>query len=86
MHNLIICRFRKTEEKPEYITAMKQLFPVFYNIMIAILPNQSEPSVCLQRWILKIFYCTIHVSMQLVAVVAAGSSSSSGSRAFGSAL
>ena len=56
-----VCRFRKNDEKVPYINPMKQVFPIFYNIIIGILPNHSEPSVCLQHWILKIFYCTMHV-------------------------
>ena len=59
-------RFKKSDERGPYITAMKDLLPLMYNRMIVVLPNQSEPSVCLQRWMLKIFYCSMHVRSLLL--------------------
>lgn len=56
-------KFKKSDERGPYITAMKDLLPLMYNRMIVVLPNQSEPSVCLQRWMLKIFYCSMHYQL-----------------------
>lgn len=58
---LVCYRYKKVEEKAHYITAMKTILPVLYNRMLAILPHQTEFYVTLQHWMLKIFYCTVHV-------------------------
>ncbi len=55
------CRFKKDTERIEYIEAMKTLFPLLYERMMAILADQSIPSVTLQHSILKIFYATMQV-------------------------
>ena len=47
-----------------YIRAMQQLLPVLYTRMIEILPNQSELSVSLQHWMLKIFFATMQVGVK----------------------
>ena len=41
---------------------MKSLLPLLYNRMINVLPHPTEFYVMIQHWILKIFYCTVHVS------------------------
>ena len=54
-------RFKKSEERVEYITAMKTLLPLLYQRMMAVLPDHSLPAVTLQHHILKIFYATMQV-------------------------
>ena len=55
-------RFKKAEDRKEYIEAMKTLLPLIYQRLMAILPDPSLPSVTLQHHILKIFYATMQVS------------------------
>ena len=43
---------------------MKSLLPLLYNRMIGVLPHPTEFYVMIQHWILKIFYCTVHVSRE----------------------
>ena len=43
---------------------MKSLLPLLYNRMINVLPHPTEFYVMIQHWILKIFYCTVHVSRE----------------------
>ena len=43
---------------------MKSLLPLLYNRMIVVLPHPTEFYVMIQYWILKIFYCTVHVSRE----------------------
>lgn len=43
---------------------MKSLLPLLYNRMIVVLPHPTEFYVMIQHWILKIFYCTVHVSRE----------------------
>ena len=54
-------RFKKAEERVEYIVAMKTLLPMIYQRMMGILPDTSLPSVNLQHHMLKIFYATMQV-------------------------
>ena len=55
-------RFKKSEDRVEYIQAMKTLLPLLYQRVMEILPDASLPSVTLQHHILKIFYATMQVS------------------------
>ncbi len=57
------CRFKKAEERTEYVAAMKTLLPLLYERMMGILADQSIPSVMLQHIILKIFYATMQASI-----------------------
>ncbi len=57
------CRFKKAEERTEYVAAMKTLLPLLYERMMGILADQSIPSVMLQHIILKIFYATMQASV-----------------------
>ena len=61
-------RYKKIEDKAHYISAMEQILPLLYTRMIAILPHQTEFYVTLQHWILKIFYCTMHVRIYIYKV------------------
>ncbi len=62
-------RFKKVDQRKEYVEAMRVLLPVLYQRMMAILSDHSVPSVSLQHHILKIFYSSMQVS-QLVHVTA----------------
>ncbi len=57
----LLFRFKKSEERVEYIHAMKTLLPLLYQRVMAILPDSSLPSVTLQHHVLKIFYATMQV-------------------------
>ncbi|XP_019855725.1 PREDICTED: importin-7-like [Amphimedon queenslandica] len=56
-------KYKKAEDKINYVTIMKTLLPMLYNRMIDVLPHPTEFYVMIQHWILKIFYCTIHYQL-----------------------
>ena len=56
-------RFKKSEERVEYIAAMRTLLPLLYQRMTAILSDDSQLSVTLQHHILKIFFATMQVHL-----------------------
>ena len=58
-----VYRFKKAEDRVEYIQAMKTLLPLIYQRTMVILPDHSLSSVTLQHHILKIFYATMQVGM-----------------------
>ena len=54
-------RFKKADERVDYITAMASFLPLLYGRMKLVLGDESELSVTLQHHILKIFFATMQV-------------------------
>lgn len=63
--NNVICRnryrYKKAEERGPLNEAMNLLFPMIYQLMLRLLPDDSEQSVLLQKQILKIFFALTQV-------------------------
>ncbi|XP_046688941.1 LOW QUALITY PROTEIN: importin-7-like, partial [Homalodisca vitripennis] len=49
-------RYKKVEERGPLNEAMNLLFPMIYQLIMRLLPDQSEQSVLLQKQILKIYF------------------------------
>lgn len=60
---LSFCRYKKREERVPLNEAMHLLLPMTYNLMLGLMPDQSEKSVLLQKQVLKVFYSLIQVSL-----------------------
>lgn len=56
-------RYKKREDRVPLNEAMHLLLPMTYNLMLRLLPDQSEQSVLLQKQVLKVFYSLIQVSL-----------------------
>ncbi|XKL59631.1 hypothetical protein PGB90_000647 [Kerria lacca] len=57
--------YKKREERIPLNEAMHLLLPMLYNLMIRLLPVQSEKSVLLQKQVLKVFYSLVQYVLPL---------------------
>lgn len=55
-------RYKKPEERGPLDKAMTILLPLMYQRIVQLLPDASEPSILLQKLILKIFHALVQVS------------------------
>ncbi|XP_026473406.1 importin-7 [Ctenocephalides felis] len=60
-----IFEYKKIEERQPLTEAMNLLLPMLYNIIVRLLPDQSEQSVLLQKQILKIYFALTQYSLPL---------------------
>lgn len=61
LNKCLIFRYKKREERAPLNEAMNLLLPMMYNLMVRLLPDESEQSVLLQKQVLKVFYSLIQV-------------------------
>lgn len=54
--------YQTSEKRSPLIDAMYLLLPMMYNLMITLLPDQSEQSMLMKKQILKCYYCLVKVS------------------------
>ena len=59
---ILLCRFKKPEERQVLHNIMQVLLPQLYQRFTSVMEDSSEMSVEIQKQILKIFFALIQVS------------------------